>query len=388
MSDDFADFADWQVHGSGGEWPKPWMNKESLSEKQKRIAKANATLLLNREAWHAKVDSFENAIQKLVGEEVKHAKRLEYHIRFDQASFESDKLDLSNYRFPCSVSFTNVHFNVEKLILDNVHFIGGDVWFRPANLNKADFFANGAIINGNFHVFADFQGAAYFRRLKVKETADFSKCTFLKVPNFLYAEFSRPPEVSGLEVPPPNFEKPGFIFQTSSNPEEVRLYRKLKAMAIAASDHEKDGEFFAYEMQAKRGVETRQSAGLLFNSFYFHLSNYGQSFMRPIIYFLAQIALFFCFYSIVVLSKVSDFKFFFFTVENSIRNALPLVGSLFRSVPKPEDHLTSFDQLYSDLIRSGVNIDLLVYLEVLQQISGVVLLFLFLLGLRNRFRLK
>ena len=53
-------------------------------------------------------------------------------------------------------------------------------------------------------------------------------------------------------------------------------------MALAANDHEKDGEFFAYEMMAKRGVETKGFFPLLLNTLYGAWGGYGQSYQRPL----------------------------------------------------------------------------------------------------------
>jgi len=69
-------------------------------------------------------------------------------------------------------------------------------------------------------------------------------------------------------------------FKRAKRHGDAARYRKLKAMAIASSDHEKELEFFAHELRCKRGHETKGWASFL-NSLYELTSNYGQSIWRP-----------------------------------------------------------------------------------------------------------
>ena len=103
------------------------------------------------------------------------------------------------------------------------------------------------------------------------------------MPDFTDSKFDRPPDVSGMEV---------LAFKTKwiwpwwkAKEDEGAKFRKLKAMALAANDHEKDGEFFAYEMLAKRGCEagSKGPVALFLNWLYFTFSNFGQSYLRPLI---------------------------------------------------------------------------------------------------------
>lgn len=178
------------------------------------------------------------------------------------------------------------------------------------------------------------------------------------------------------------------IFRLAADPDDVAKFRKLKAMALAANDHEKDGEFFAGEMLAKRGTETPSFFGLLFNTIYWWLSGFGQSFVLPLIWLLGSFFSFagICLYLIRDALTLTDRLWF--AADFSFRNMLPLFGSLFRFAVAPEGHVSWYQKTYDRLATTGVDIDRLIVLGIFQNLIGTVLLFLFLLALRNKFRLK
>lgn len=178
------------------------------------------------------------------------------------------------------------------------------------------------------------------------------------------------------------------FFRLATDPGEVAKFRKLKSMALAANDHEKDGEFFAGEMLAKRGTETRTFFGLLFNSLYWWLSDFGQSFVRPLLWLGGSFVAFagLCLY--LIRDTLTPDDRLWFAVDFSFRNMLPLFGSLFRFAAAPKDHVSWYQKTYEELATAGVDIDRLISLGIAQNLIGTVLLFLFLLALRNKYRLK
>lgn len=164
-------------------------------------------------------------------------------------------------------------------------------------------------------------------------------------------------------------------------------------MALAANDHEKDGDFFAKEMIAKRGVETTGFWGLLFNSLYWKLSYYGQSFVRPLVGLGASLVGFAAANAGVVLLSAPalfarPFEILGFAIVYSLRSVAPFVGALVRAAPAPEDYGGWFAGMLADLETAGAWIDALIVLSVVQQILGLALVFFLLLGLRNQFRLR
>jgi len=253
--------------------------------------------------------------------------------------------------------------------------------------------ASGMVVAGNLSISSHFPESVNFSRLDVKGTASFSGSKFDKVPDFTDAKFDRPPEVAGMRVPRPQLK--GWNSHASDR-EDVAKFRKLKSMALAANDHEKDGEFFAGEMLAKRGVETTSFAGLLFNTLYWKISDFGQSFMLPV-WWLFRTVLLFATANVVVISIgmpatlatiSSRFEALLFSTVLSLKNAIPLLGSLFRFAPAPEGHKGWFQSYYDTLKGHPATVDWLIGPGVVESIFGGVIVFLFLLALRNKFRLK
>lgn len=142
-------------------------------------------------------------------------------------------------------------------------------------------------------------------------------------------------------------------------------------------------------MLAKRGTETKRPGGLAFNTLYWWLSDFGQSFGRPVWWWLASLGLFTAMNAWVIGSvRELGLKDWQFSALLSFKNSIPLLGSLFRFAPAPQEHVSWFQGYYDTLVGYPATVDGLRSLGVAQNIFGGVLLFLFLLALRNRFRLK
>lgn len=239
---------------------------------------------------------------------------------------------------------------------------------------------------------------ANFSRLSVGGSTNLSGSEFETVPDFRDSKLDRSPEVAGMKVPPPemtykitNGQKKiiqHWPFKLAVKHEDVAKYRKLKAMALAANDHEKDGEFFAYEMMAKRGHETTGFFPLLLNSLYWLLSFYGQSIARPC---WAMVVSFFTFWAgglVMIRGMTGSYQEIGFAAVHSALNSMPLIGTLFRTTSTPQGHVSWYDETYHQLADSGLSSDLWAAISAGQQIIGAVFFFLLFLGLRNKFRLK
>ncbi|MEP4703707.1 MAG: pentapeptide repeat-containing protein [Hyphomicrobiales bacterium] len=435
---DFDAFDDWLVYGPAGLWPSFYRQDRELTVEQKKIVERNAGLLLDREAWSAHVAAFEEQLALIEDEEERSKTRAIFQIRFNDHIFPDNKAKFSDLHFPCSVSFHgatfgggNVLFNravfedgsVEfdgatfgdgnvsfsgatfgdgyvlfigatfgkgNVVFSETKFGGEDVFFDNIKLITASIFFSGIDVAGNLFVRGTiFPKEANFQRASVKGTADFSDNTFHEVPDFRDTVFARSPEVARMEVPPPEMEGKRLL-KTAKDAEDVSKYRKLKAMALAANDHEKDIEFFAYEMRAKRGREKGSIKwyDLLTNWLYFKVSNFGQSYWRPLACLLISLVVFIAPYFWMVRSFLPTSEAIWFGFGHSWRNFMPLLSSLFRFAARPEGHPSGYDEIFHKLAHDGGPLDLLVYLGIFQNFIGLILLFLLLLGLRNKFRLK
>ena len=325
---------------------------------------------------------------------------------FAGANFGDGDVSFSGATFGAGVISFEASFGKGEVSLFQTRFGDGFVIFPNPTMTETDFEADCMVVEGSLFVRAHFPKSAKFRQLTVGGNADFSGSTFAQIPDFTDAKFDRPPEVAGMVVPAPKLSKlqkqvgvarfTSVLFELAQDPDDVLKLRKLKAMALSVHDHEKDGDFFAAEMLAKRGTETTSFWGLAFNTLYWKLSNFGQSFTQPLRW-LARSFLLFAALNVLVVSIgnpnslttiASRSLAVVFSAFLSLKNSIPLLGSLFRFAPAPEGHVSWFQGYYDTLEAYPATVDWLIGLGVVQNIFGGVLLFLFLLALRNRFRLK
>lgn len=375
--DPFKEFEDWLVDGPAGPWPETWEDKE-LSRRQNHIVQRNADLLIdpNRQAWDEKVSRFDAALAVLGDKETIDAKRTEYAIHFDRHSFGDGKNDFSSIYFPCSVSFEGATFSKGGISFRGAKFGEGDVSFEYAvfqDIENIDFreatFSEGKLsFNGSFlpDSLLNLSGLiidgdldcenisaldVWFWNTRVRGLVDCTGAEFGKIPDFCHMNSDVLPDTTRMSVPKPNLvsvlqsgEKTGREivhgsgwFLIAQDSEDVQKLRKLKAMAIAASDHEKDGEFFAYEMMAKRGVEHTTFWQLLANTIYWKVSFYGQSYLRPLAWMLANFGVFAVIYTLMAALPIGGWNSFWFGITYSLKNSLPFLGTITRSVPSLDD---------------------------------------------------
>ena len=340
------------------------------------------------------------------------------YVSFGMASFGDANVSFGMASFgDGNVWFDGANFGDGNVWFDGASFGKGNVWFQPSELISTSLCFQDSEVAGNFYVTAQFPAAASFERLSVGGTARFSDCNFAEIPDFRDAKFDRPPEVARMDVTWPKMQRKRLfgriwpllfvkghpkvwpavgrwinwqgLFRTAADPDDVAKFRKLKKMALDASDHERDNYFFAREMMAKRGVETVGFWPLLLDFAYALLSNYGQSISRPLWGFAASLFGFGAFYSGMLVDRMPLGQRLVFALEYSWRNTVPFFNTLFRFALKPEGFASGFDRHLKDAsLAIGHDFDWIIAASVAQQLLGGILLFLLLLGLRNKFRLK
>ena len=285
------------------------------------------------------------------------------------------------------VSFSGATFGDGTVSFLGAAFGEGHVSFYGATFGEGEFWFGGLHVKGELDCTGLDVQRAVFRNTTVDGLADWTDAKFGSIPDFRQMKLDRAPEVARMSVPAPGMT--GYWpLSTATDQQDVLKFRKLKAMAIDANDHEKDGEFFAYEMMAKRGWETKGWFGLLANWLYWITSNYGRSYEVPFYWMVASFLGFATHYSwwlnrYVLMEDAGDFAFWF-----SLKNTVPFLGTLFRFVAEPENYTSQFDKVYSAAADAGLNVDALIHTGLFQGVLSLILFFFLLLGLRNRFRLK
>lgn len=348
--------------------------------------------------------------------------------RFKGASFNGDAhfreslfkgtAKFEQAKFNCLAWFDGASFTSDADF--NAVVFGGRGWFTKATFASGAWFHEATFINdARFHhaIFEDY--AFFYRTIFKKESLfcgikgqglfSFEDATFYSVPDFSQAHFSEAPQLDdihwlrGSQSPNVNDELPG-------------RWRALKRLAIQAHDHERELVFLAEEIKSLRGVEDwllpnplsfrkgepicwpgggRYWAGL----FYQWFSDFGRSTWRP----------FLCWLVVTILSALFYFHYSAaLNLSNSSETTLaiaapicdPPIDALYLAVHhglviSGLGHAEKLPQSYACLYGNSGKYQLVpimptmvVFVGIAQTILSAVLIFLFLLALRNYFRIK
>ena len=159
-------------------------------------------------------------------------------------------------------------------------------------------------------------------------------------------------------------------------------FRRLKELAVQSRDHEREQDFFAKELKAKRFYETTGFA-LVWSYLYEWFSDFGRSVSRPFfsLFGLWLICAIGYWYST---SKYLDFVTRIYLPTEKLLEALKLLLATivpFFAISREEFH-------DSKSAITGDNVSLLLdFAMVFEGILAVIFIFLIGLALRNRFRI-
>lgn len=321
---------------------------------------------------------------------------------FDRAWLKSSRLSFESASFGSVFDIGHAIFE-EGVIqfswanMGDCEVVLNDVDMSKSSLEFGSLTLGGRLLCRNLSV-----GRAYFSSTAVMDLADWTDAVFRTIPDFRHMKLDRAPEVARMWVPKPTMvhiigekqqekrrlSKRDFWQLVAADGDDVLKLRKLKAMAIAANDHEKDGEFFAYEMMAKRGVEHTTFWQLFFNTIYWKVSFYGQSYLRPLGWLAGSFATFAAIYSLMAALPIGGWQSLAFGITYSFKNSLPFLGTLTRSVPSPEGHVSWFALQLQAIKDAQPGPDWFTILGTGQAMLSLFFFFFVLLGLRNKFRLK
>jgi len=180
--------------------------------------------------------------------------------------------------FHPEISFVDVTF--EKTVLfKNCQF-----------LKRADFsllhFPEPVAFAGNvFAQEADFSG------IDVQKTFSLAQTEFKQVPDFTEAHFREPPRLDHIRV-----ALPGWWYFWGDPDREAR-FRALKRLALAAQDHENEQIFFKGELKERRGHTDRWYHPSYWLGWGYEIfSDFGRSVLRPTLFWLAAVLVCACCY--------------------------------------------------------------------------------------------
>ena len=310
---------------------------------------------------------------------------------FDSATF-SGRAQFDSATFSGAARFERATF------LSRASFNGAifhaNTRFRSASFMGYSSF-NGAAFHGNtrfesviFQSFASYQEAkflkdALFKGVKVERAFDLTRAAFAQAPAFNQADFKQAPDLDDVHFPLPGFWRAGEA-------KLVAQYRALRRMAIQGADYEREQMAYKGELRARRWtVDKWWSIGTWIGLFYDAFADCGRSIVRPANAWLASILLFAAFYWQRAAAGVearceeaggAAVQALFL----SVKNALVIFGGT-RDARVNQAYLC----LYNGSAEQPHIPPTVTFVETLAQIPvSATLIFLFLLAVKNRFKIK
>lgn len=328
---------------------------------------------------------------------------------FNDAVFELDA-DFEDANFKKLASFQGAQFKSSA-------YFEGATFASYARFRDVTFVDDAWFDNASFESYANFRDTKMFGRSKFhgarfEGSMSIGDAIFTQVPNFVQAHFEEAPRFDQTRIPPA-----GSVREGKGRASLSARYRALKRLAIQGNDYENELEFFSDELIARRGVqdfmlpkfdETRHltwpnPARYWFGRGYELLSDFGRSLTRPLLTWVCVTFLFgvyYCFqHSTLSLSKVSvaggtttvhrgpqcrddNYDAFYAALQYALNRAL-IVGGDSSDADK-----RALKCLYGSDADGSIIPTAVFFAGKAQTLTSAVLIFLFLLAIRNQFRIN
>ena len=303
---------------------------------------------------------------------------------FSGAKFKDESWFIET-SFNGTTSFVAATFNGNASFL--LSTFSGDVDFSQST------FENGAKFTGvNCHLDVDFSGTKSRSLFRI-----YAK--FIRVPNFSQASFIEPPPLHNIRIEPSHSRSLSQFIKKAWKGEQGQeaRWRILKRLALQAHDHIREQEYHAQEIRTRRGTTDRiWEVPYWLGVFYQIFSNFGQSIARPLWSWLFGIilsAIGYCHLHHYHATGTSwPVRWFETPIEIwtaalglALHRGLPAVSSLGNRLPDYHSVLYDVGPRWGQASFSPSGEALLGQIQVL---FSTAMIFLFLLALRNRFRMK
>ncbi len=317
-------------------------------------------------------------------------------VMFFQTKFR-DKALFAKTKFQNAAYFATATFS-DTIFMDAIFDDCAD--FDDATFNDNISFIRTSFNQSVYFSRTTFRGFSYFTAIEGKSFFSFRNAKFHLVPDFNQAHFTEAPQFDDAD-----FSKALNRSQDESNVNLSSRWRALKRLAIQGHDHERELIFFAEEIKSQRGIQDKAfpnpvnyfnnepvwpgGARYWFGYLYQYSSDFGRSVMRPLFWLMVLGFLF----QVLYLKYPVDSE----PQENtscnrseaatylSVRSASPFLPATSYS----ENLSRSYACLYGRNSDGKENIpNAIVFISIFQTILSTILIFLLLLALRNRFRIK
>ncbi len=258
--------------------------------------------------------------------------------------------------------------------------------FDEANFSSGARFAGSKFDEGAGFDRAHFKGRAEFFGISVDGHFSLAGTVFEAVPDFIQARFAEAPRLDNFILA--SGAKHALFWWPSQNAETGDIaarYRALRALAFRGHDHDNERLFLKGEFRARRHtVDKWWHAAFWLGIGYDVLSDFGGSIMRPAYAGLASVIAFAGLYYAAVFASCGPTltEAWDQALYVSLKNAMLLINWDGADLPKAADCLF---QAKNDSTRFALA---LATMQITQKVCSAGLLFLFLLAVRNRFKIK
>ena len=337
---------------------------------------------------------------------------------FDGARFDQDAW-FDSVIFNHIVSFNRAAFK-HKTWFSEAKFEDESL-FRMTSYYGATSFVSAAFKGNTSFSFSTFSGdvdfsqsifenRATFARIYCQYDANFSgiqsrslflvvHAKFLRVPNLAQASFVEPPPLHSIQIEPSRSRSLSQFIKKAWKGEQGQeaRWRTLKRLALQAHDHIREQKYHAQEIRTRRGTTDRiWQAPYWFGIFFQIFSDFGQSIARPLwswFFGIILSAIGYCHLHHYHATGTSWPVRWFETPSEiwtaalglALHRGLPAVSSLGNRLPDYHAVLYDVGSKWSQASFSPSGEALLAQVQVL---FSTAMIFLFLLALRNRFRMK
>ena len=305
---------------------------------------------------------------------------------FDDATFKDAQF--VSVKFMDAVFFGGTVFNSDASFSDAT-------FSSYAMFNHAGFLDEVSFEEATFSKYTSFRDAKFgsklrkadadFTAVKVERAFDLSGAYFSKVPSFCQADFKQAPDLDGVDFPLPDRE-PAVI----GDPDLIPKYRAIRRMAIQGADYESEHKAFKGELRSRRWrIDKWWHPSAWLGVLYDGIADCGRSITQPAIAWAATIIVFAAFYGSRALAgaeaRCADGGGVFVqALYLSAKNGLVLfAGTRDARVNQ------AYECLYGGSADQPHIPPSVTFVETLLQFPiSAVLIFLGLLAVKNRFKIK
>ena len=325
---------------------------------------------------------------------------------FEEATFERGAIfsgaafrDVAEFRgatFEDTTVFGEVRFK-NKALFEEATFKGATL-FSEAIFEEAAVFGLSTFKHSTSFYGATFRAEADFKAVQGNSVFTMTDAEFLEVPDFQQATFVQAPRLDNVNIESRHSRNISFTAVKSffkGDLEKEGRWRALKRLATQGHDHASEQLFFRGELLARRGVTDRYwHASFWLGVFYQLFSDFGRSLIRPLLWWAVGVLVF----AGIYLSHHPRGGEWL-TLECIAGTGKPWVSalglSLHRSLPAlsgfgdtlPQFHACLYGVQSENPFRPIIP-DVVSFLSVPQVLFSAVMIFLFLLAVRNHFRIR